>query len=288
MRLKPLVAAVAVGISALAAAPAAHAGWITGQGTLPVGRSDAVCRNGMDFQLATYQRPRLKLFQPDPVTFYDFNVSADASNGFVTAHNTARIQVGEGTYTYAAWIRTDGVTGTGAHIDPLFFGLLVALILAPAGLRAQWRTELTARLGLEATLADSRWLKSASADRPAHVNPWSMPGIYVASHDLVKRPEILRALEDVTWDVVVIDEAHVATSGTDRRAALPVGQAPERGPRPAECHAASSRAGASNRTGPQTPRFDVRMNSTISRAASLSPSSASIRRQAPGMVLPSR
>jgi hypothetical protein len=84
MRLKPLVAAVAVGISALAAAPAAHAGWITGQGTLPVGRSDAVCRNGMDFQLATYQRPRLKLFQPDPVTFYDVNVSADASSGFVT------------------------------------------------------------------------------------------------------------------------------------------------------------------------------------------------------------
>jgi superfamily II DNA or RNA helicase len=95
-----------------------------------------------------------------------------------------------------------------------------ALILAPAGLRAQWRTELTDRLGLEATLADSRWLKSASADRPAHVNPWSMPGIYVASHDLVKRPEILRPLEEVTWDAVVIDEAHVATSGTDRRAAL--------------------------------------------------------------------
>jgi superfamily II DNA or RNA helicase len=95
-----------------------------------------------------------------------------------------------------------------------------ALILAPAGLRAQWRMELTARLGLEATLADSRWLKSASVDRPAHVNPWSMPGIYVASHDLVKRPEILRPLEDVTWDAVVVDEAHAATSGTDRRAAL--------------------------------------------------------------------
>ncbi|WP_060885542.1 hypothetical protein [Streptomyces caniscabiei] len=48
-------------------------------------------------------------------------VAATASNGFVTAHNTARVQVGEGTYTYSAWIRTDGVTGTGAHIDPLFF-----------------------------------------------------------------------------------------------------------------------------------------------------------------------
>ncbi|WP_286247809.1 Tat pathway signal sequence domain protein [Streptomyces graminofaciens] len=48
-------------------------------------------------------------------------LAATASNGFVTAHNTARFQVGEGTYAYSAWIRTDGVTGTGAHIDPLFF-----------------------------------------------------------------------------------------------------------------------------------------------------------------------
>ncbi|MFJ3801087.1 Tat pathway signal sequence domain protein [Streptomyces sp. NPDC090088] len=48
-------------------------------------------------------------------------VTATASNGFITAYNTAKVQVGDGTYTYSAWIRTDGVTGTGAHIDPLFF-----------------------------------------------------------------------------------------------------------------------------------------------------------------------
>ena len=95
-----------------------------------------------------------------------------------------------------------------------------ALVLAPAGLREQWLEELSARFGLDAVLADTAWLKSLSAERPAHVNPWSLPGIYVASHDLVKRPEVLRPLEDVTWDAVVIDEAHVATSGTDRRVAL--------------------------------------------------------------------
>ena len=95
-----------------------------------------------------------------------------------------------------------------------------ALVLSPAGLRDQWRTELSARLGLPAVVADSGWLRSSSSERPADVNPWSMPGIYVASHDLVKRPEVLRPIEDVTWDAVVIDEAHAATSGTDRRAAL--------------------------------------------------------------------
>ena len=52
------------------------------------------------------------------------------------------------------------------------------------------------------------------------MNPWSLPGIYVTSHDLVKRPEVLRPLEDVTWDIVVVDEAHVVTSRSDRRTAV--------------------------------------------------------------------
>ncbi len=95
-----------------------------------------------------------------------------------------------------------------------------ALVLAPAGLREQWLSELSSRFTLSPLLADTAWLRSMSAERPAHVNPWSLPGIYIASHDLVKRPEVLRPLEDVTWDVVVIDEAHAATIGTDRRAAM--------------------------------------------------------------------
>lgn len=95
-----------------------------------------------------------------------------------------------------------------------------AIVIAPAGLREQWLGELCARFGLQALLADTAWLRSMSVERPSHVNPWSLPGIYVTSHDLVKRPEVLRPLEDVTWDAVVVDEAHAATSGTDRRAAV--------------------------------------------------------------------
>ena len=36
----------------------------------------------------------------------------------------------------------------------------------------------------------------------------------------MKRPEVLRPLEDVLWDAVVIDEAHAAPSVTDRRVAM--------------------------------------------------------------------
>ena len=95
-----------------------------------------------------------------------------------------------------------------------------ALVLTPAGLRAQWLAELSARFGLTAVVVDTAWLRSLAAERPANVNPWSLPGIYITSHDLVKRPEVLRPLEDVAWDVVVVDEAHAATSGTDRRMAI--------------------------------------------------------------------
>jgi superfamily II DNA or RNA helicase len=95
-----------------------------------------------------------------------------------------------------------------------------ALVLMPAGLRDQWCAELSAHFSLSAVRADSEWLRVTTCERPPDVNPWSLPGIYVASYDFVKRPEALRPLEDVAWDVVVVDEAHNATAGTDRLAAV--------------------------------------------------------------------
>jgi superfamily II DNA or RNA helicase len=95
-----------------------------------------------------------------------------------------------------------------------------ALVLVPAGLRDQWSTELATHFALTSVVSDASWLTAARSDRPRCVNPWSLPGIYISSHDFVKRPEALRPLEDVSWDIVVVDEAHAATSGTDRRAAI--------------------------------------------------------------------
>ena len=94
-----------------------------------------------------------------------------------------------------------------------------AIVLVPAGLRTQWRQELHDRFGLTATETDAAWLRAAAAGRPGDVNPWSLPGIYLASIDFVKRPEVLRALEDVSWDVTVVDEAHQASASSDRRRA---------------------------------------------------------------------
>ena len=67
------------------------------------------------------------------------------------------------------------------------------LVVAPAGLREQWQRELRDKLCVETTVADTAWLAIRARELPADVNPWGLPGIYVASLDLVKRPEVLRA-----------------------------------------------------------------------------------------------
>ncbi|MEY9834851.1 Tat pathway signal sequence domain protein [Streptacidiphilus sp. EB103A] len=48
-------------------------------------------------------------------------LTATTADGYSYVYSQPRTKVGAGTYTYGAWIRTDSVTGAGAHIDPLFF-----------------------------------------------------------------------------------------------------------------------------------------------------------------------
>ena len=95
-----------------------------------------------------------------------------------------------------------------------------ALVLAPAGLRHQWHSELRDKFEAGAILADAAWLRNAARVLPPDVNPWSPPGTYIASFDFVKRPEALRGLEMEHWDLVVIDEAHACSASTDRRLAV--------------------------------------------------------------------
>ena len=97
---------------------------------------------------------------------------------------------------------------------------LRVFVLVPAGLRQQWTNELSTRFVRHLVAADSSWLRTVERCLPQDVNPWSLPGVYLASFDFIKRPEALRPLEDVQWDLVVVDEAHGATITTDRRLAI--------------------------------------------------------------------
>ncbi len=93
------------------------------------------------------------------------------------------------------------------------------LVIAPAGLLHQWAAELSSRFDLETRLADAAWLAGIERDLPPGTNPWTLPGVYAASIDFLKRPEVLHSLESARWDLVVVDEAHAASPGTARRAA---------------------------------------------------------------------
>ena len=95
-----------------------------------------------------------------------------------------------------------------------------ALIVTPAGLREQWAAELDGRFSIRAEVVTSAWLARAIRELPRDVGPWALPGVYLCSFEYLRRPEVLRPLEDFRWDLLVVDEAHAATPGTARRAAV--------------------------------------------------------------------
>jgi SNF2 family DNA or RNA helicase len=52
------------------------------------------------------------------------------------------------------------------------------------------------------------------------MNPWIAQTIAIASIDYIKRPEVLPAVSDCLWDMVIVDEAHGVCGESDRQAAV--------------------------------------------------------------------
>jgi superfamily II DNA or RNA helicase len=94
-----------------------------------------------------------------------------------------------------------------------------ALVLTPASLREQWANELE-RLGLRAAVFDQAAIAAAAAQLPPDVNPWKSRPLIISSLDLVKRMEVRAAVEVTPFDVLVVDEAHHLTPGSDRGAVV--------------------------------------------------------------------
>jgi superfamily II DNA or RNA helicase len=94
-----------------------------------------------------------------------------------------------------------------------------ALVVAPASLRDQWRSELNTRFRLDAEALDAGAVAHRAAELPSQINPWSLPRIVVTSIDYIKRPEVMRSIEMLTWDVVAFDEAHNLAGRSDRATA---------------------------------------------------------------------
>ena len=93
------------------------------------------------------------------------------------------------------------------------------LVVCPASLRAQWQDELQQRFDLSARLLDSSGMSRLASDYDASANPWSAAPLVITSIDFVKRPEVMRGLEGLVWDVLVLDEAHNLATRSDRATA---------------------------------------------------------------------
>ena len=91
-----------------------------------------------------------------------------------------------------------------------------ALIVCPASLRNQWRHELENRFGLVAVTLDSLTAARAASSFAAGSNPWTSSPVVVASIDYIKRPEVIRGLESIVWDALVLDEAHTLSGDSGR------------------------------------------------------------------------
>jgi superfamily II DNA or RNA helicase len=94
------------------------------------------------------------------------------------------------------------------------------LILTPASIREQWAGEFRDRFGFTPAVFDQAALATRAATLPPGVNPWKTTPLVISSIDLVKRPEVRTALESVPLDVLIVDEAHHLTPGTDRAAVV--------------------------------------------------------------------
>ena len=94
-----------------------------------------------------------------------------------------------------------------------------ALVISPAALRDQWGAELRSRFRVDAEVLDAAGVARLTARLPAGVNPWSVQPVVITSIDYLKRPEVMRSLESLIWDLVVFDEAHHLAGRSDRAAA---------------------------------------------------------------------
>lgn len=90
------------------------------------------------------------------------------------------------------------------------------LVLCPAGLREQWQDELSGRFHVAPVVLDSAALRRLPL---VDGNPWAAHSLVLTSTDYIKRPEVIRALEPVVWDLLVVDEAHGIAGATGRHEA---------------------------------------------------------------------
>jgi len=77
------------------------------------------------------------------------------------------------------------------------------LIVTPGHLKDQWRRELKDKFDEKFVVVDRNFISSHYGE-----NPWEKESQVITSIDFIKQEDILPSLKSVTWDLVIVDEAH--------------------------------------------------------------------------------
>jgi superfamily II DNA or RNA helicase len=84
------------------------------------------------------------------------------------------------------------------------------LIVCPANLTFQWQRELKEKFGEQFVI-----LRGGELRGQFGMNPWRDNRQVITSLDLAKREDILPGLKQVSWDLVIVDEAHRMSAASE-------------------------------------------------------------------------
>ena len=97
----------------------------------------------------------------------------------------------------------------------------ILIVCPPGPLLCQWEQEMRLRFGLRFTMiTDSLSLRQARQGLELGGNLFDATALCLTSVDFAKRDEVLAELERVSWDLVIIDEAHHCVGEDNQRARL--------------------------------------------------------------------
>jgi superfamily II DNA or RNA helicase len=97
----------------------------------------------------------------------------------------------------------------------------ILIVCPPGPLLRQWQQEMRIRFGLRFTpIADAAGLRHARQGLELGGNPFDATALCLTSMDFAKSDRILAELERVSWDLVIIDEAHHCVGDENQRRRL--------------------------------------------------------------------
>lgn len=97
----------------------------------------------------------------------------------------------------------------------------ILIVTPPGPLQRQWQQEMRLRFGLRfTTIADAAGLRDARRGLEMGGNPFAATGMCLTSMDFAKSDRVLTELERVSWDLVIIDEAHHCVGEENQRRRL--------------------------------------------------------------------